>query len=94
MIQYQSHALEEETLDLASRSEVYCFGPEMVLRRCKITIRVPSKALIITRTRFIDCEIDCRSRLPDFFAPRLAEKYGADIAGLRTLLRGLPGVIW
>ncbi|MFL5344524.1 MAG: hypothetical protein ACJ8AT_07010 [Hyalangium sp.] len=66
MIQFSDQEIKNQTLVLDSATELYYLGHNLTLRNCTLVIRVPRRALVITRTRFIDCTIECKRQLNNF----------------------------
>ncbi|WP_164020576.1 hypothetical protein [Pyxidicoccus trucidator] len=66
MIQYRDTELENERLELNSKTEHYYLGHHLTLRNCTLVIGVPASALTIARTRLIDCTIEVKKQLKHF----------------------------
>ncbi|MFP2904230.1 hypothetical protein ACLESD_03965 [Pyxidicoccus sp. 3LFB2] len=66
MIQFSDKEIEDELLELNSKTELYYLGHHLTLRRCHLIIKVPARSLVMTRTRLIDCTIEFKKELKDF----------------------------
>jgi hypothetical protein len=66
MIQFRDMELENERLELNSKTEHYYLGHHLTLRSCTLVIGVPASALTIARTRLIDCTIEVKKGLKHF----------------------------
>ncbi len=66
MIQFSDREIEDELLELNSKAELYYLGHHLKLRRCKLIIKVPTRALVITRTQLIDCTVDVKTEFKNF----------------------------
>lgn len=66
MIQFSDREIADERLVLDSKTELYYLGHNLTLRRCSLVLRVPARALVITRSRLIDCAIDVKQELKNF----------------------------
>jgi len=66
MIQFSDQELANERLVLESATELFYLGHNLTLRNCTLVIRVPARALVIARTRFIDCTIEVKRQLKNF----------------------------
>jgi len=66
MIQFRDQEIENERLILDSATELYYLGHNLTLRNCTVAIKVPARALVIARTRFIDCSIEVKRQLKNF----------------------------
>ena len=66
MIQFSDREIQDERLELNSKTELYYLGHHLTLRRCNLIIKVPERALVITRTQLIDCTVDVKRELKNF----------------------------
>ncbi|MBN1208663.1 MAG: hypothetical protein JXB05_27630 [Myxococcaceae bacterium] len=66
MIQFSDREIVNEQLVLDSKTEVYYLGHDLTLRHCSIIVKVPARALIIARSKLIDCTIDVKKELKGF----------------------------
>jgi hypothetical protein len=66
VIQFQDCVIEDKTLVLDSRTEIYYFGHHATLKNCKLVVKVPARSLVIAKTQLIDCVIDVTRELKDF----------------------------
>jgi hypothetical protein len=57
MIQFSDREIVNEQLVLDSKTELYYLGHDLTLRQCTLVLKVPARALVITRTQLIDCTI-------------------------------------
>lgn len=67
MIQLRDRTLENETITLDDKKEVYYLGHDLTLRRCSLIIKVPASALVIAKARFESCVIDIKRELKGFW---------------------------
>jgi hypothetical protein len=67
MIQFSNQEIVDERLVLDSATELYYLGHNLTLRNCTLIIKVPTRALVISRTRLIDCSIEAKRELKNFF---------------------------
>ncbi|MBZ4422750.1 pentapeptide repeat-containing protein [Myxococcus sp. RHSTA-1-4] len=66
MIQFSDREIEGERIELNSKTEFCYLGHNLTLRGCHLIIKVPTRSLVITRTRLIDCTIDVKRELTNF----------------------------
>jgi hypothetical protein len=66
MIQFSDQEIANERLVLDSATELYYLGHNLTLRDCTLIIKVPARALVIARTRFIGCTIEVKRQLKNF----------------------------
>jgi hypothetical protein len=66
MIQFSDREIKNERLVLDSKTEVYYLGHDLTLRNCTLVLKVPAKALAISRTHLIDCVIEVKQELKKF----------------------------
>jgi hypothetical protein len=66
MIQLNDRELIDEKLVLDSKTEVYYLGHNLTLRNCTLVLKVPARALVIARSRLIDCTIEAKRELIGF----------------------------
>lgn len=66
MIQFSDQEIANERLILDSATELYYLGHNLMLRNCTLVIKVPARALVVARTRFIDCTIEVKRELKSF----------------------------
>jgi hypothetical protein len=66
MIQFSDREIVNEQLVLDSKTELYYLGHDLTLRQCTLVLKVPARALVITRTRLIDCTIHVKQELKNF----------------------------
>ncbi|WP_224368724.1 pentapeptide repeat-containing protein [Hyalangium versicolor] len=66
MIKFHDREIANEQLVLDSRTELYYLGPTLTLRNCTLIVKVPAKALVLTRARLIDCTIEVARVLKNF----------------------------
>jgi hypothetical protein len=67
MIQFSDREIVNEQLVLDSKSELYYLGHDLTLRQCTLVLKVPARALVIARTRLIDCTIHVKQELKNFW---------------------------
>ncbi|WP_224373055.1 pentapeptide repeat-containing protein [Hyalangium versicolor] len=73
----EERTLEGERLELGAKNIRYYLGPNLVLRRCTIVLRVSSELLHLNGPRFIDCHIEVKRQLKN------AVWYTAHLKGCR-----------
>jgi hypothetical protein len=66
MIQFSDQDITGERMELDSKTELYYLGHHLTLRNCTIILKVPARALVVSKTRLIDCTIDARKELKGF----------------------------
>lgn len=66
MIQFSDQEMVGKRLVLDSATELYYLGHNLTLRNCTLFIKVPARALVIARTRLIDCTIEAKRELTNF----------------------------
>jgi hypothetical protein len=66
MIQSSNQEIANERLVLDSATELYYLGHNLTLRNCTLVIKVPARALVIARTRLINCTIEVKRVLKDY----------------------------
>jgi len=57
--------LEGERLELGAKNIRYYLGPNLILRRCTLVLRVPSELLHLAGPRLIDCHIEIKRQLKE-----------------------------
>jgi hypothetical protein len=66
MIQFRDQELLNGRLVLEGAKELYYLGHNLTLRNCTLVVKVPERALVVSRTRFIHCAIECTRKLSNF----------------------------
>jgi len=61
----EERTLEDERLELGDKNLRYYLGPNLVMRRCTLVLRVPSDLLHLVGVRFIDCTIEVKRQLEE-----------------------------
>ena len=61
----EERTLEGERLELGDKNLRYYLGPNLVMRRCTLVLRVPSDLLHLAGPRFIDCAIEVKRQLKE-----------------------------
>lgn len=61
----QDKTIENERLELRDKDTLYYLGPNLVLRSCTITLRVPAKRLLPRGLRLIDCTVEAKKELKE-----------------------------
>jgi hypothetical protein len=61
----ENRIMEGERLELGAKNIRYYLGPNLILRRCTLVLRVPSDLLHLAGPRFIDCHIEVKRQLKD-----------------------------
>jgi hypothetical protein len=74
---FEEQTLEGERLELGDKNIRYYLGPNLILRRCTLVLRVPSDLLHPTGARFIDCHIKAKRQLKGL------DWYEANLKGCR-----------
>ncbi|MDY7226398.1 hypothetical protein [Hyalangium rubrum] len=62
-IVFEKRVIEDERLDLSDKDGNYYLGPELLLRRCTLVLKVPAKRLHLVGTRLIDCSVEVKKEL-------------------------------
>lgn len=65
-VHYERREIEEARLELADKDRLTYLGPELILRRCTVIVRVPASRLHLLPTTFIDCSIELKQELKNF----------------------------
>jgi hypothetical protein len=65
MIDLRDQTISDQTIELQDRDGSY-LGPDLVLRRCRVVLKVAAKGLVITKTRFEDCQVEVKKSLATF----------------------------
>jgi hypothetical protein len=66
MIQFNNQEIKDERLVLDSKTELYYLGHDLTLRNCTLVVKVPARALVIARARFVDCMVEVTRFLRNF----------------------------
>lgn len=66
MIQFRDREIVNERLELNSKTELYYLGHNLTLRGCTLVLRVPARALVISKVQFIGCTIEAKQELKNF----------------------------
>ncbi|QSQ21201.1 hypothetical protein JY651_39375 [Pyxidicoccus parkwayensis] len=66
MIQFSDREITGERLELDSKTELYYLGHHLTLRNCTLILKVPARALVVSRTQLIDCTIEARKELKGY----------------------------
>ena len=66
MTQLQNQELEAQRVEVSSDGSYY-LGPGLELRRCVVVLDTPADALTINEVRFVDCEIEAKRELSNFY---------------------------
>jgi len=74
----EERTLEGERLELGDKNLRYYLGPNLVMRRCTLVLRVPSDLLHLVGVRFIDCAIEVKRQLKE------VRWYAAHLKGCRV----------
>jgi len=61
----EERTLEGERLELGDKNLRYYLGPNLIMRRCTLVLRVPSDLLHLAGPRFIECAIEVKRQLKD-----------------------------
>ncbi len=69
--------MEGERLELGDKNLRYYLGPNLVMQRCTLVLRVPSDLLHPVGVRFIDCTIEVKKQLKEVMW------YEAELKGCR-----------
>jgi hypothetical protein len=62
---FENQTMESQRLELGDPNFRFYLGPNFVLRRCTLVLRVPSDLLHLTGVRFMDCAIDVKRQLKE-----------------------------
>jgi hypothetical protein len=74
---FQNETMEGQPLELGDHTFRFYLGPNLVMRRCTLVLRVPSDLLHLVGVRFIDCTIEVKKQLKE------VNWYGAHLKGCR-----------
>jgi hypothetical protein len=66
MIQFSDREITGERLELDSKTELYYLGHHLTLRNCTVVLKVPERALVVSKTQLIDCTIEVKRELKGF----------------------------
>ena len=61
----EKRTLEDERLELSDKNLRYYLGPNLVMRRCTLVLRMPSDLFHLNGPRFIDCTFEIKRQLKD-----------------------------
>jgi hypothetical protein len=61
----EDRTIEGERLELGAKNIRYYLGPNLILRRCTLVLRVPSNLLHLCGPLFIDCHIEVKKQLKE-----------------------------
>jgi hypothetical protein len=61
----EDRTMEGERLELGDKNLRYYLGPNLVLRRCTVVLRMPSDLLHLNGPRFVDCTLEIKRQLTD-----------------------------
>jgi hypothetical protein len=61
----ENRTMEGERLELGDKNLRYYLGPNLVMQRCTLVLRMPSALLHPVGVRFIDCTIEIKRQLKD-----------------------------
>jgi hypothetical protein len=64
--QLQNQEIEDQRVELGPDDTPY-LGPKLELRRCVVVIDAPADALTLNDVRFLDCEIEAKKELSNFY---------------------------
>jgi hypothetical protein len=59
----EDRTMEGEQLELSDKNLRYYLGPNLILRRCTVVLRMPSDLFHLNGPRFIDCTIEVKRQL-------------------------------
>jgi len=62
MIHLQNQEIENSEIVLEGKEYQY-LGPNLVLKNCRIVIRLSARSLTITEVKFVGCQIDAKRKL-------------------------------
>lgn len=66
MIHIHHTRLENELIELGNQ-DAYYLGPDLTLVNCTVVLRLSARAFTLTTTHFIDCQIQAKKRLENFY---------------------------
>ena len=75
---FENETMEGQRLELGDKNLRYYLGPNLVMRRCTVVLRVPSDLLHLVGVRFIDCAIEVKRQLKE------VRWYAAHLKGCRV----------
>ncbi|HLL03156.1 MAG TPA: hypothetical protein VK539_21420 [Myxococcaceae bacterium] len=62
---FENETMEGQRLELGDHNFRFYLGPNLVLRRCTLVLRVPSDLLHLVGVRFIDCTFEVKRQLKE-----------------------------
>jgi hypothetical protein len=62
---FENETMEGQRLELGDHNFRFYLGPNLVMRRCTLVLRVPSKLFHLAGPRFIDCTIEIKRQLSE-----------------------------
>jgi len=62
---FENETMEGRRLELGDHNFRFYLGPNLVMRRCTLVLRVPSRLLHLVGVRFIDCTIEVKRQLKE-----------------------------
>src|SRR5207244_2191920 len=64
MQEWKAATIEREELEFKG-SDIFAFGPDLILRKCTLKFNCSRNALIFSCTKFYDCDITITKKLKD-----------------------------
>jgi len=62
---FENETMEDQRLELGDHNFRFYLGPNLILRRCTLVLRVPSDLLHLAGPRFINCAIEVKRQLKE-----------------------------
>jgi hypothetical protein len=62
---FENQTMEGQRLELGDHNFRYYLGPNLVLQRCTLVLRVPSDLLHLAGPRFVDCTLEVKRQLTE-----------------------------
>jgi hypothetical protein len=62
---FENETMEGQRLELGDHNFRFYLGPNLVMRRCTLVLRVPSRLFHLPGPRFIDCTIEIKRQLSE-----------------------------
>jgi len=75
---FENQTMDGQRLELGDKNLRFYLGPNFVLRRCTLVLRVPSDLLHLVGVRFIDCAVEVKRQLKE------VRWYAAHLKGCRV----------
>jgi hypothetical protein len=74
---FENETMDDRRLELGDHNFRFYLGPNLIMRRCTLVLRVPSRLLHLVGVRFIDCTVEVKRQLSE------VRWYKANLKGCR-----------